>query len=76
MDATIYERGNGFPEVGDYVIAGDDGTELFRIVALGSNIDTRSAWGNSIWAEIESADWDDCPAGAEFPCRVEITAPA
>lgn len=73
MDATIYERGNGFPDVGDYVIGGDDGTEIFRVVALGSGIDTRSAWGNSIWADVEPASWDDCAEGDEFSCRVELT---
>lgn len=57
--ATITEHGNGFPEVGDYV-PGDDG-ELYRIVAFQSRISTQSAGqGNTIQAELELADWDDC----------------
>lgn len=61
MTATIEERGNGFPGVGDCV-PGSDG-ELYRITATNGRIHTGnpgSGSPNYIYAEVELADWDDC----------------
>ena len=59
MQATITERGNGFPAAGDYV-PGDDG-ELYRVVGIGSRIQTgRAGQGNWVTAEVELASWSDC----------------
>lgn len=58
--ATIHERGNGFPDVGDHV-AGDDG-EVYRIVAQpNTRIHTGqqgSGASNYMYAEVELSDWD------------------
>lgn len=54
--ATIHERGNGFPDSGDYV-PGDDG-ELYRIKALNGVIHT-SGNANYIFADVELASWSD-----------------
>jgi hypothetical protein len=58
-EATIEERGNGFPDVGDYV-PGDDG-QLYRIDALDGRIQTGRAPGAANWvrATVTLADWDD-----------------
>lgn len=69
MKATIQERGNGFPSVGDYA-PGDDGN-LYRIVALSGRIQTAQS-SNYIYAEVESADWLDCPEEDEFPALVVL----
>jgi hypothetical protein len=60
LDATIEERGNGLPDVGDYV-PGDDG-ELYRVVSMSSRIETGRCPGAGDWvnAKVELADWDDC----------------
>ena len=60
MTATIYEKGNGFPSVGEYV-SGDDG-EPYRVISLGVGyIQTGSPGvGNRIeGCEVELADWRD-----------------
>ena len=69
--ATIEERGNGFPSVGDYV-PGDDG--LYRVVSIDSRIETGRAPGCSSWirATVEEADWEDCDEGEEFPASVLV----
>lgn len=59
MNATIYERGNGFADVGDYV-SGDG--NLYRVTATSGNIQTGnpgSGAPNYMAAEVEEADWDD-----------------
>ena len=60
FEVTICERGNGFPDDGDYV-PGDDG-ELYKIVKCGNNIFTgnRPGASNYIYATVTLADWDDC----------------
>lgn len=64
--ATIYERGNGFPDVGDYV-PGSDGN-LYKVVKLG-RIETGRSPGASNWmlAKVELAEWSDCEDEEEFP---------
>lgn len=69
--ATIEERGNGFPDVGDYV-PGDDGN-LYKVVTMHSQIITGngSGTGSYIHATVELADWSDCEEGDEHPsCAV------
>lgn len=69
--ATIEERGNGFPDVGDYV-PGDDG-ELYRVVSTDGRIQTGPA-GASNWirASVEAVEWDDCDEEAEFPAMAVL----
>lgn len=78
MNATITERGNGFPDVGDYV-AGDDG-EVYRVVRWthdGRIFTGRPGAGNSICAEVELADWDDIDdAEGDMTCSAEILTDA
>jgi hypothetical protein len=70
--ATITERGNGLPDVGDYV-PGTDG-ELYRIVSMESAIHTDGA-GGGMWvrAQVDLADWADCAEEDEHTasCAVE-----
>lgn len=59
IKATVYECGNGFPDAGDYV-PGDG--QLYRIVSLGSRIETgrRSGESNHIpGCVVALADWSD-----------------
>ena len=67
IEATIQERGNGLPGVGDYV-PGDDGG-LYVVVTVDGPIHTGGAAGaaNYIHATVQLADWDDCEEGEEFP---------
>ena len=64
--ATIYERGNGFPEAGDYV-AGDDG-ELYVVLTLGSGRIVTGSAGESSCIEgctVALADWSDIDEDVE-----------
>ena len=57
-DVALEERGNGLPDVGDYVIDGDD---LYRITRLGSYVHTGGPGrGNTIFGQVNPADWDEC----------------
>jgi hypothetical protein len=67
--ATVYEMGNGFPGVDDYV-PGDDG-ELYRITATDGRIST-TGMANNITAELELADWDDVEENDIFPARAVL----
>jgi hypothetical protein len=70
--ATIYERGNGFPKAGDYVLSYDG--NIYRVVRMGTRIETGSPGvSNHIPdCEVELADWDDCADGDEFLAAVEV----
>ena len=71
LEATIEERGNGFPDVGDYV-PGDDG-ELYRVVSTDGRIQTGPAGAaNWIRASVEAVEWDDCDEDAEFPAMAVL----
>lgn len=74
MLAEIGERGNGFPDAGDYV-PGDDG-ELYRIVELASCAISTHGPGraNTICAFVESAGWDDCEEEDVFPASATVVA--
>lgn len=67
--AIIIERGNGFPDVGDYV--SDAEGELFRVVEIGDYITTGDARGNVVWAEVERAEWTDIAEDAEHSAIVD-----
>lgn len=68
----IYEQGNGFPRVGDFVASSD---QLYCIVSIDSPIHTDAgAKGNYIYATVASADWFACAEGDEFAARVEPVA--
>ena len=70
--ATIEERGNGFPSVGDYVPDSEGG--IYKVVAFEDRIQTGTAPGASNWvrATVEPADWSDCAEGDEFPASVNL----
>lgn len=60
VEATIRERGNGLPDVGDYV-AGDDG-QLYEVVETTGGIHcspSGSGGGTYMHARVRLADWDD-----------------
>lgn len=64
-DAIIHERGNGFPQVGEYV-TGQDG-KPYRIVRLIGPVLTgqRSGLPNRQYAILEGAGWDNITEEAE-----------
>ena len=70
-NGRVAELGNGWPKPGDYVPDGEGG--LLRVLALG-RIETGSRPGdpNWCWAQLEPADWDDCPEGEEFPASAGL----
>jgi hypothetical protein len=70
--ATIQERGNGLPDVGDYV-SGDDGN-LYRVTSLGGTIHTgRPGQGNYVYGEVELADWSDVDDDSEPVCSAVLS---
>ena len=72
MPAVIHERGNGLPDVGDYV-AGDDG-EVYEVVELTGPVQTgRSAGaGNWIRGRVQLADWRDVDDDNEPVCSCTL----
>jgi hypothetical protein len=64
-NAIIKERGNGFPDVGDYV-AGAEG-EVYSVTEFRGPIQT-SGGGNWIRAVVELADWSDVTDDNEPIC--------
>lgn len=72
IEATVYERGNGFPDVGDLVVE-PVANEVYRIVELRGPIHTGPAGApNYIHALVEAADWDDVADDDEPSCGVSI----
>ena len=65
ITASIEERGNGFPDVGD-AVSGDDGT-LYRVVVAGSRIETQGCGAGSVCSGYQLApfEWDDLEDGEE-----------
>ena len=65
MNATIYERGNGMPDVGDYVPGAG---ALYRVLECGP-VRAANYPGGSDWclALVEAVEWDECPEGHEHP---------
>jgi len=72
IPATITERGNGWPEVGDYV-PGDDGY-LYRVASLEGQIQTgQSGCGNWIRATVKMAEWGDVDSDDDvFPASAIV----
>lgn len=72
IEVIIEERGNGFPDEGDYVGGGDG--NLYHITKMGSRIHTQSGGrgGNYIHATVELADWSDCAEEEQGPGAVII----
>lgn len=56
-NGRVFERGNGMPNVGDYVSASGD---LYRVTAIG-RYETGRSPGMGMWAlaRLEWADWSD-----------------
>jgi hypothetical protein len=68
---AIAERGNGFPDVGDYV-SGDDG-EVYEVVSMDSTIHTGGAGGgNYVHARVVLADWSDVDDDNEPVCTATL----
>lgn len=69
---TIEERGNGFPDLGDYV-KGDDG-EVYVVRRLGRSIETgRTGNPNVIpGCDLELADWANVDDDTEPTCTVVL----
>ena len=67
-EASIEERGNGFADVGDYVVGDDD--KVYRVVTEGSDIETQSCGAGNICHGyiVEDADWDDIDDSNEPVC--------
>lgn len=72
IEATVHERGNGLPDVGDFV-AGNDG-EVYRVLKFRGPIQTGRAPGAGNWirAEVELADWSDVNDDSEPTCSARI----
>lgn len=70
-NATIYERGNGLPDVGDVVVT--DAGEPCMVVALEGRIETGSAGqGDSVRALVVPADWDEVDdSSSGWSCRLD-----
>ena len=66
MIATIYERGNGFPDDGYYVPGSD--AELYRVVKMGSNIMTGGPGNHIPNCSVELANWDDVESDDVYEC--------
>ena len=70
IEATIEERGNGLPDVGDYV-PGDGG--LYLVVRIVGPIHTGGVGrGNYVHALVALVDWNECDEGDEFLAAVTI----
>jgi hypothetical protein len=65
MRATIYESGNGYPDVDDYVATSDGG--VYRVVSIPGHIQTgEPGEDNRIEdCDLEIADWRDVGASDE-----------
>lgn len=65
IECTIEERGNGFPDDGDYCVESKSG-QLYRVLSTG-RIQTatsgNTARPNFVDAQVEEADWDECAEG-------------
>ena len=73
--ATIQERGNGLPDVGDYV-AGNDG-EVYRVVErVGRIVPGGAGTGrpDTVDAIVELAAWSDVDDDNEPTCTATIGA--
>lgn len=71
MKAVITERGNGLPDVGDFV-AGDDG-EVYVVSSLQGPIHTGGPGGGDyIHARVKLADWSDVTDANEPTCSCSV----
>jgi hypothetical protein len=71
IKATVHERGNGLPDVGDYV-SGDDG-EVYEVTKLVGPIHTGSLGvGNHMHAYVKLACWTDVTDDNEPVCGAVI----
>jgi len=71
-DATVYERGNGLPDVGDYV--SDDEGNLWQIAGALGRIETSGCQGNHCDCQVIPADWDDLDDEEPFPAVALVAA--
>lgn len=70
ITANIFEQGNGFPYVGEYV-AGDG--QLYRVLTIGTRIHTGDRRGNYVTVQVEEVDWSDCEESDEHSALVEVS---
>jgi len=75
IECKIEERGNGWPNVGDYCAGGG---ELFRVVSIESTIHTPASPGAPEWryGAVEWADWEDCPESDQHSAAVVALLPS
>lgn len=67
IEAKLFEEGNGFPSVGDYV---QDCENLYKVESLVNCIHTsRPGVGNYMYCTIFPANWED--TDNIFPVKVE-----
>jgi hypothetical protein len=71
-EASVEERGNGFADLGDYVVGGDE--NVYRVVKVGTRIETRGCGeGNICFGYVvERADWSDVDDDTEPTCSALI----
>lgn len=71
IETIIVERGNRFPNEGDFVQLG---SELFKVVRCAGQIFTNRAGGeNHMFGAVEMASWDDVDKARLHPCHLELT---
>jgi hypothetical protein len=71
LTGKVQERGNGFPEVGDFV-AGADG-DVYRVQAFEGPIHTGPAGSpNWLWAKLAPALWCEVTDDTEPKCTVVL----
>jgi hypothetical protein len=67
---TIQERGNGLPDVGDYV---SDGDQLYRVESIDSRIQIgQPGESNWVYATVVAVDWSECSASDEHTASATI----
>jgi hypothetical protein len=61
-EVKIIERGNGFPDAGDYCVGTDEHGSpcLYAIDQCLGTIHTGDSRGNYVLGHATEADWDDC----------------
>jgi len=67
LEAVIYERGNGFPEVGEHVSSNDGRVWL---ITKCRGIIHSSPGGNYCYALVGPADWSDVSEAPRADCEL------
>jgi hypothetical protein len=70
-NATIYEQGNGLPDVGSYIRHAPSST-LYVVDAIDGRIVTGDPRGESIRALVSEVEWDVCAEDEEHTAMLEL----